>query len=959
MCTDITATGNYTCSCPEPYFGTGCQNIDECIDNPCLNDGQCMFEPTNFNQFICNCPMNTEGELCEIVISPCASSPCQNGMCQDDGDSFTCLCSAGFTGEICVVDIDDCAQNPCLNGGTCRDAVNDFICDCPSGFSGQSCETNLVFCQSESCANGATCVEEVEGFSCVCTTGFTGETCDTNIDECQLSPCMNNSTCIDIEGSFACICLPGFTGELCDTMINFCESNPCGSNGVCTPLLNDFECTCDPGFSGPQCVEINECEPNPCQNSVMCVNGINQFTCICDFGFSGPLCEVDINECESSPCENGGTCLDAVGQFTCACPPSFTGLRCEAEINFCASNPCFNGGTCSNSNGGFVCQCLTGWSGDRCQNADSVSTKLTSCGLEAMDVFGVLGSASDGGSVAFTDTTDIGGVFILGFTNGLYFSAWVWQEDETVANIVTYNSSISVTLVSDIPNNEVVFYYRSTSFAQRSIVFGSVPIIGNEWHHIALSVANNEVVSLAIDGIYFQERLAEGISSSPMAIIVIGRGDDAHPVNEPFRGIMRGVALASLPETMIDLDQPVEGDPDQPNFDLATLEVCTLNCIGGDDYCVNGQCQDLFGPECKCLCPYGYTGPFCQYLQSRLSFDGSGYAQLPNAGESFNSFELDFKTDMNSGEIYSHSGQNFQYSLSLQSGGVEIELQYCNSSVDSFSVLSPSLTNLQWHSIFIATDSLLPLLTVQLDNEQQESFGLASPECTDTGPSTLNFGGSSSAQSNLTGCIRDIAFNSIQLDSTAVELLGNADFGCVRDTAQFFGESYLELPEFISRESQTISLDFNTLDTNGVIYFSRREPTEATGTNPIDFIAIYLDNGEVIFTFNLGEDDIVFRTDFTVNDGQWHRLEASQNLTMGGLVVDGIEIAGPVSAGQLMLLDTTGSVFLGGVPPEGQTSRFSEFDSFSGCVRDLSQNLQEADLQDHMSVQNVRFGTCN
>ena len=940
---------SYTCSCGEPYFGIGCQNIDLCIANPCLNNGQCVFEPTNFNQFICNCPTNTAGELCETVISPCASNPCQNGVCLDDGDGFICQCNPGFTDEFCATDIDDCVQNPCLNGATCRDAVDGFVCDCPPGLSGQICETDLVFCLPEPCANGATCVEEVEGFSCLCTPGFTGDTCDTNIDECQLSPCMNNSTCVDVEGSFACVCIPGFTGELCDTMINFCDSDPCGSNGVCTPLLNDFECTCDPGFSGPQCVDINECEPNPCQseNSVMCVNGIDQFTCICDIGFSGPLCEVDINECLNSPCENGGTCSDGVGQFTCACLPSFTGVRCETEIDFCVSSPCFNGGTCTNSNGGFVCQCPTVWSGDRCQNANSVSTKLTSCGLGvSMDVFGVLSIDSDDGSVAFTDTTpEIGGDFILGFTGGLYFSAWIWQEDGTEANIFTYNSSISATLVSNIPDNEVVFYYRSTSFAQRSITFSTVPIVGNEWHHIALSVANTGEVSLAIDGVYTQEIPAEGISSSQMAILVIGTGDDAHPVNEPFRGIMRGVALATLPET---------------TFDLGTLESCTVNCIGGDDYCVNGQCQDLFGPERKCLCPYGFTGPFCQYLQSRLSFDGNGFAQLPNAGETFTSVELDFKTDTGSGEIYSHSGQNFEYSLSLRSGGVEIELQYCNSTSDAFNLSVPStpLTDLQWHSISITADSLLPMLSVQLDNEQPQNFPIASPECTDSGPSTLNFGGSSSAQSNLTGCVRDVTFNSMQLDATAIELLGNAEFGCARDTAQFFGESYLELSEFISRESQTISLDFNTLDTDGVIYFSTRVPTEPTGPDPSDFIAVYLESGEVVFEFSLGEESIVIRTDFTVNDGQWHNLEVAQNLTMGVLLVDGIEFVG-MSDGQLVFLDTTGSVFLGGVPLERQNSRFSEFATFSGCVRDLNQNQREADLQGHISVQNVRFGTCN
>ena len=949
-CTDIASS--YNCSCTENYFGAGCQYSDGCSSNPCQNDGTCFIDLTNVNQFTCMCVEGYEGTFCEALVSPCDSNLCSSGStCIDGGDgvNFMCQCAPGFTGTLCDADINECDQNPCQNDGTCTNGINSFTCECPPEFSGPDCSVQVIFCRPDLCSNGGTCIEEPNGFSCTCPSGFTGPTCQENINECQLQdPCQNGASCMDLNGSFVCFCAEGFTGSRCEVQIDFCVGNPCGSNGACSSLNSTFECMCNPGFTGPQCgVEIDECDPNPCLNEATCIDSINLFTCVCPSGFSGIMCENDIDECSSNPCENGGTCQNSFGQFTCQCSLGFTGANCSIQIDFCAEEEqCFNGGTCSSIINGFTCNCPSGWTGDRCQHALSITTKLGSCGLPmADDVFSILGISST--TVAFTNSTSsIRGEFVASsFPNGFYWSGWIWQEGDTEATLFSLSDhtgpGTNTALVLNPATRELTFYYHSSALTQQqAITFSAVPIVANQWHHVTVAAATNGTISVAVDRMYLQTATGQNFSLSDMIDLMIG--NNAGSLNltaQPFLGIMRGVALDVLPA----------------NFDLAAVESCTLNCIAGESFCSNGgQCLDLFAADRQCLCPYGYTGPFCQYLHSQLSFGGGGFAQLPNATENLNSLQLSFKTESLFGEIFSHIGSTLQYTIKLQNGTLVVEVQYCDSTTDIFLLTKRTtpLNDLQQHFISVVYDANFTTLNVLLDTVVLSP----PPSCDITTPRSLTLGGSRNSSSNFTGCI---TVNTTQVNATSLQLIGDTEFGCTHDTAQFFGQSYLKLPAFISREAQTISLDFNTQAADGVIYFSRRIPTEAT-PDPNDFVAIYIDEGRVVFSFNLGEmgQNVVIGNQNLVNDGQWHQLEAMQNGTMAFFTLDGVQTEA-TSMGPLSMLDTTGNTFLGGVPTGSQITQFTEYTPFIGCVRDLEQNRQAVDLQGYLATQNVRFGTCN
>ena len=943
---DITANNEYSCSCTDDYFGVGCQNFDACLTQPCQYGGNCTVDLLNLRQFVCSCPSGTTGFACEIVLSPCASSPCQNGgSCSNGNDAsgdFNCLCLPGFSGQACEIDVDECASAPCQNGGTCVDGTNSYSCQCPPEFSGSECETQVVFCTVDLCANDGSCIEEVDGFSCDCLQGWTGPECRENVNECENGVCENGATCIDLPGSVACLCLQGFTGTVCSDEIDFCSGDPCNGNGNCTSSPTGFTCVCDRGFTGELCnSDIDECASNPCASGATCIDGIDHFTCICPAGFTGLMCDININDCASDPCQNSGSCMDQVAGFQCVCSPGFTGLACETQFDFCIDDPCFNDGACSSTESTFECACPEGWSGVRCQYVDSISTKLSSCNVEgAADIFSDVLSTFN--SVSFTAASSpVESTFSVS-SERLYFSSWVWQEEDTTSTILFFTSSMTtdtyVSVVSNAAFNEVSLYYSNPGITgERTLSFTNTPLTASRWHHVALTLSST-TFQLTIDN---QPMIDHAISDLVLPTNInytIGGGG----TRDKFIGIMRGAAL---------YDGVV---------DLPFVEGCSVNCVGGEGYCKNGgTCFDQFTQPYLCSCPFGYTGPFCQYQNTRVSFERGGSAILLSRQEPLSAIELDFKSDSTVGQIFSHSAPTFATSVNVSSTTLSTTISYCDSTTQDIDTHSPeaALADLEWYPVTFSYSENLDFLSISLDQSPLITTPLLTSTCTISAPFPIVLGGTVGNPS-IEGCVRDVILDGSPLDPTQLELSGEAQFGCRRDTAQFFGQSYLRLPQFLSPEQQTISLSLNARSSEGVVYYSRRTPADATGDNPTDFLAIHLSSSQLTFSFNLGQETASVSVPMAVNDGEWHLVEASLNGTMGTLMVDGqrVEVS---TSGPLNMLDTTANVLLGGVPTVEQVTSFSEYSSYDGCVRDLEQNGIAVDLQNFVTSQNVRFGTCN
>ena len=287
-----------------------------------------------------------------------------NNLLYPDNPYYQCSCIPGFTGQLCEIDINECESSPCKAGAACSDGIYSYSCNCPSGYSGVNCEFDINECDSFPCKNNALCVNYIGGWECDCTgggfwakiknvfgskqddlvcssvkqlfsghfrvifgskqvlchsslfreflqnpprtlsvgidqifvnsTGFTGKTCEQDLDECSWVVCKNGGSCTNREYGFDCICKFGYFGKFCEVYQNFCRSGPCFENSVCVELRHD--------------ATVTEYD----------VNNQDGWSCECRPGFTGPNCDSDVNECNSDPClAPGAICTDKLNRYEC------------------------------------------------------------------------------------------------------------------------------------------------------------------------------------------------------------------------------------------------------------------------------------------------------------------------------------------------------------------------------------------------------------------------------------------------------------------------------------------------------------------------------------------------------------------------------------------------------------------------------------------------------------------
>jgi len=74
--------------------------VNGCLIKTCLNKGSCMGIE---NDFKCSCPPGFTGKRCETNIDECINNPCINGECKDEINGYKCQCHSGFSGQNCDI----------------------------------------------------------------------------------------------------------------------------------------------------------------------------------------------------------------------------------------------------------------------------------------------------------------------------------------------------------------------------------------------------------------------------------------------------------------------------------------------------------------------------------------------------------------------------------------------------------------------------------------------------------------------------------------------------------------------------------------------------------------------------------------------------------------------------------------------------------------------------------------
>ncbi|XP_064813458.1 basement membrane-specific heparan sulfate proteoglycan core protein isoform X3 [Oncorhynchus masou masou] len=184
--------------------------------------------------------------------------------------------------------------------------------------------------------------------------------------------------------------------------------------------------------------------------------------------------------------------------------------------------------------------------------------------------------------------------------------------------------------------------------------------------------------------------------------------------------------------------------------------------------------------------------------------------------------------------------------------------------------------------------------------------------------------------------------------------------------AQFYDNGYLALPKTIFPRSgpdapETIEMELkvNTSSKEGLIlwqgvepfngasHFRRMHASKKVSTSPKhlelgdqgkgkDFISLGLQNGHLVFSYQLGSGESQIQSREPINDGRWHKVTAVRTGKQGYIQIDGAAIQRGQSQGKSIMVNTKGNVYLGGAPDISAMTGGKFSSGLTCCVRNLS-----------------------
>ncbi|XP_072465307.1 basement membrane-specific heparan sulfate proteoglycan core protein isoform X4 [Notamacropus eugenii] len=177
--------------------------------------------------------------------------------------------------------------------------------------------------------------------------------------------------------------------------------------------------------------------------------------------------------------------------------------------------------------------------------------------------------------------------------------------------------------------------------------------------------------------------------------------------------------------------------------------------------------------------------------------------------------------------------------------------------------------------------------------------------------------------------------------------------------AYFHDGGYLSFPSHVFPRSlpsvpETIELEVRTNTPNGLLLWQGVESREEGK----DFISLGLQDGHLIFSYQLGSGEAHIISEDPINDGEWHKVTAFREGRSGSIQVDGDELVSGQSPGPNVAVNTKGSIYIGGAP-DTATLTGGRFDvGITGCIKNLVLHCaspggpppQPLDLQHHVQA---------
>uniref|UniRef100_A0A096MFM1 EGF like, fibronectin type III and laminin G domains n=1 Tax=Poecilia formosa TaxID=48698 RepID=A0A096MFM1_POEFO len=177
---------------------------------------------------------------------------------------------------------------------------------------------------------------------------------------------------------------------------------------------------------------------------------------------------------------------------------------------------------------------------------------------------------------------------------------------------------------------------------------------------------------------------------------------------------------------------------------------------------------------------------------------------------------------------------------------------------------------------------------------------------------------------------------------------------------QFIGRSYLtydnrDILKRVSGSRTNLFMHFKSTAKDGLLLWRGDSPMRPNS----DFISMGLQDGALIFSYNLGSGMANIVVNGTFSDGKWHRVKAVRDGQSGKLTVDDYGAKTGRSPGKMRQLNINGPLYVGGMKEIALHTNRQYLGGLVGCVSHftLSTDFHLALVEDAADGKNIN--TCS
>ncbi|XP_038161879.1 pikachurin isoform X2 [Cyprinodon tularosa] len=548
-------------------------------------------------------------------------------------------------------------------------------------------------------------------------------------------------------------------------------------------------------------------------------------------------------------------------------------------------------------------------------------------------------------------------------------------------------------------------------------IISQSPVVLGQWHIVTvfrdgtsgwLRMDNDNPISGRSQGQYtkitFRSPLYVGGSPNTYSLV------RATGTNRGFVGCIQSLTINSMATDI--RPWPVGKALSGADIGECSDSVCDkVSCANG------GSCFANRADGYICLCPLGFKGALCEdsfslssplFNETVFSYAVLPWPQSPQSYLSFMEFEVTFWPSVPSGVLLYSDDAGSRDFLAINMVDRYVEFRFDCGSGEAVIRSEEQISLDSWHELRVSRTAKSGIL--QVDN-QKPTEGIVEGAFTQINCSSpLYVGGvpdyektkrAAGVVKPFTGIIQKLILNDRSMPITVGSATGinieNSAHPCVEspcanggtcrpkwdhyecdcplgydgrhcqkavteaiEIPQFIGRSYLtydnrDILKRVSGSRTNLFMHFKSTARDGLLLWRGDSPMRPNS----DFISMGLQDGALIFSYNLGSGAANIVVNGTFSDGKWHRVKAVRDGQSGKLTVDDYGAKTGRAPGKMRQLNINGPLYVGGMKEIALQTNRQYLGGLVGCVSHftLSTDYHLALVEDAADGKNIN--TCS